>query len=247
LTRKLWALNLVLLFAVVAAAWRLRKDWIAAHLRERALLHQIVKPPLPPPVIFSAPAQPVAAISYADIVQKMLFSKDRNPTVVVPVAPAPAPKPMPPLPLLYGVMNLVDGTTAIMGEKAGAKHRGVRLGDKVGEFTLVAVTRDEITLDWEGKEVTRKIEDMIDRGGAMAGQAETTATNRNTSAAAVATPTPAQPTPVPKGDAAPGVDLGNGKRSCNAGDTSPAGTQSGGFRKALYPTPFGNACQWEPM
>ncbi len=245
MTHRLWALNAVLLLAVGAAAWRLREDWIVAHLRERALLHQTVKPPLPPPVIFNKPVEPVAAIGYADIVQKMLFSKDRNPTVVIPAAPPPAPKPMPPLPLLYGVMNLVDGTTAIMSEKTGAKHRGVRLGDKVGEFTLVAVTRDEITLEWDGKEITKTLEEMIDRGGPASGPPDTAASHATPAAAQA----PAQPhhAAPPKGDAAPGVDLGNGKRSCNAGDTSPAGTQSGGFRKALYPTPFGNACQWEPL
>jgi len=245
LTGKLWALNLVLLLAVGAATWRLREDWKGARLREQALLHQTVKPPLPPPVIFTRPAQPVAAISYADIVQKMLFSKDRNPTVVIPVAPPPPPKPMPPLPVLYGVMNLLDGTTAIMSEKTGAKHRGVRLGDKVGEFTLVALTRDEITLEWEGKEITKSLDEMIDRSGLASGPPEA-ATQRATAGAASA-PAPPQPAPQPRGDAAPGVDLGNGKRSCNQGDTSPAGTQSGGFRKTKYPTPFGDACQWAPI
>lgn len=241
MTRRLWALNLVLLLSVGVAAWRLRKDWIAARLRERSLLHQTVKPPLPPPVIFTNPAEPVQAISYAEIVQKMLFSKDRNPTVVVAVAPPPAPKPMPPLPLLYGVMNLLDGTTAIMSEKTGAKHRGVRLGDKVGEFTLVAVTRDEITLDWDGKEITKKIEEMIDRGGTASGPPD--AHPAPATAQAAAPPPKAQP----KGEAVPGADLGNGKRSCNAGDESPDGTKSGGFVKKLYPMPFGNMCQWVPM
>ena len=245
-------MNFVLLLAVGAATWRLREDWIAARVRERALLHQTVKPLLPPPVIFTKPVEPVVATSYAEIVQKMLFSKDRNPTVVIPVAPPPAPKPMPPLPLLYGVMNLVDGTTAIMSEKAGAKHRGVRLGEKVGEFTLVAVTRDEITLDWEGKEINKRIEEMIDRGAPASGPPPPGPPNgsRPTSGPAPANsaqPQPPPPQPPPKGEAAPGSDIGNGKRACNAGDTSPAGTQSGGFRKALYPTPFGNACQWEPL
>lgn len=246
MTRRLWVLNFVLLLAVGAATWRLREDWIAARLRERALLHQTVKPLLPPPVLFTKPAEPVAAISYADIVQKMLFSKDRNPTVVIPVAPPPAPKPMPPLPLLYGVMNLVDGTTVIMSEKTGAKHRGIRLGEKVGEFTLVAVTRDDITLDWEGKEITKRLEEIIDRGGPASGPAPSgpSDASRPTSAAAP-NPVQPQPPPPPKGEAAPGSDIGNGKRACNAGDTSPAGTESGGYRKKLYPTPFGDACQWE--
>lgn len=249
MTRKLWVLNLVLLLAIGAGAWRLRQDWAAARLRERLLLHRAVKPPLPPPVIFSKPADPVLAVSYADIVQKMLFSKDRNPVVVVPVAAPPAPKPMPPLPLLFGVMNLVDGTTAIMSEKTGAKHRGVRLGDKVGEFTLVAVSRDEITLEWEDKEVTKNIEDMIDRGAAPAATpAEGAGTHVTVGAGPPSSLTPStQTSPTKAAEAAPGANVGNGKRACSPGDSSPAGTQSGGFRKVIYPTPFGDGCQWEPL
>ena len=73
-----------------------------------------------PKSMVSAPAgpriEPVLATRYAEIAEKMLFAKDRNPTVVVEVKPE-APKPMPKLPALYGVMNLLDGTTAIMSEK----------------------------------------------------------------------------------------------------------------------------------
>src|SRR5713226_56381 len=142
-------LDLALLAGIVAAVWQLRQDWLNARLREQGMAHHGVT--AAPPVSISHPSlEPVIATSYAEIAQKMLFSKDRNPEVVVEVVP-PAPKPMPPLPLLYGVMNLVDGTTVIMSEKSGATHQGVRPGDKVGQFTLVAVNNQEITLEWDGK------------------------------------------------------------------------------------------------
>ncbi len=239
--RKLLVLDLVLLATIAAEAWRLREAWTSARAREQTLLHRPVKPlaaaPLPP----DKPVEPATASSYAAVAEKMLFSKDRNPTVLVEVAPPPPPKPMPPLPLLYGVMNLSDGTTAIMSEKAGARHQGVQPGDKVGDFTLVAVDGKEITLEWDGKPLTKKVEEMIDRSGPPA-PADATSV-RNTPAVASAAPPP----PRPVGEAAPGVDVGNRLRACQPGDTSPAGTVSGSFRKVVTTSPFGESCRWEPL
>lgn len=238
--RRLLLLNLVLLVAVTSAAWRLRQDWLAARAREQALLRRQAKPLPPPPVMFSKPVEPVMAASYADIAQKMLFSKDRNPNVVVEVKP---PKPMPPLPLLYGVMDLPDGTTAVMAEKSGARHMGVRLGDKVGEFTLLAVSREDITLEWDGKPLIKKIDELIDRAGVPQPASEG---NMQRGA-----PSPMQSSAQldikPSGKPEPGVDVGNGTHACQPGDTSPKGTVSGGFRKEVTPTPFGDSCRWVPM
>ena len=242
MTRKLLLLNFVLLVAVGAAAWRLREDWLAARAREQALLHRRVTPPPLPPVTLTKPAEPVLAASYADIAQKMLFAKDRNPNVVVDVKPVPV-KPMPPLPLLYGVMHLPDGATAIMSEKSGGRHRGVRPGEKVGEFTLLDVSLDDITLEWDGKQMVKKIDDLIDRAGPPQPAAEAN-TPRATPAAAQST---AQLSPQPQGKPEPGKEMNDRMRACQAGDTSPAGTVSGGFRKLVTATPFGSQCRWEPM
>jgi hypothetical protein len=243
LTRKLLLLNLVLLVAVGAAGWRLRQDWLAARAREQALLHRQVTPPPPPPVIFSKPAEPVSAAAYADIAQKMLFSKDRNPTVVVEVKAAPA-KPMPPLPLLYGVMNLPDGATAVMSEKVGSRHRGVRPGEKVGEFTLLAVSREDITLEWDGKQMVKKIDELLDR----AGPPEAAPDGATPRATAQAAPSSTQlSSQSPPGKPEPGQQMNDRMRACQPNDPSPAGTVAGGFRKLVTPTPFGSQCRWEPI
>ena len=242
MTRKLLVLNLVLVLAVAAAAWRLRQDWLAARAREQALLHRQVKPQPAPPVILSKPIDPVMAASYADIAQKMLFSKDRNPDVVIEARPEPPLKPMPPLPLLYGVMNLPDGATAIMSETGGARHLGVRAGDKVGEFKLLDVSSEDITLEWEGKELVKRVDELIDRSGPQAVSEAPTPR-----AAAPAAQAQAQAQPTPKGDASPGAELNNRIRACQPGDASPAGTVSNGFRKVVSTTPFGNQCRWEPL
>ena len=243
MTRRLLILNLVLLVALAAAGWRLRRDWLAARAREQGFLHQAVKPRPVQLVTPSKPAEPVTATSYAEIADKMLFTKDRNPTVVVEAAPPPPPKPMPPLPLLYGVMNLLNGTTAIMGEKVGAKHQGVRPGDQIGDFTLVAISKEEITLDWEGKPVTKKIDEMIDRTETPQAVAGSSAQRETASAPSKAPPAKSERAAEP----APGVDVGNRLKACQRGDVSPAGTVSGGYRKVVSTTPFGESCRWEPL
>jgi hypothetical protein len=129
-----------------------------------------------------------------------------------------------------------------MSEKVNTEHQGVRTGEKVGEFTLVAVTRDEITLEWDGKQITKPIDEMIDRA-AKEPASPPPATPRGQPSAAASTPSQ----PAQKADAAPGVEVGKGMRSCQQGDTSPAGTVSGGYRKVVSATPFGMQCHWEQM
>lgn len=237
--RKLLALDLALIAAIGAACWRLRVDWLALRARDVKLRQLSVRPGRPMEMNVAPPPQPVAAVRYAEIAQKMLFSKDRNPDVAVEPPKEPPPKQMPPLPLLYGVLNLMDSTTVVMSEKASAPHQGVRLGQQIGEFTLVAVNRDEITFEWDGKPVTKRIDEMLVREPAPAASVNNTTPR---------TPTPsASQAPPPKADAAPGADVGNGIKACQPGDSSPAGTVSGGYRKSVATTPFGASCRWEPI
>ncbi|HXI40807.1 MAG TPA: hypothetical protein VNH83_12550 [Bryobacteraceae bacterium] len=239
---KLLLLNAVLLVAIGAGVWRLREAWVAVRTREQAVLGRRMAPRSVDNATPDPRIEPVLATSYANIAEKMLFAKDRNPTVVVEVKPE-VPKPMPKLPALYGVMNLLDGTTAIMSEKPDLKHVGVRPGDKIGEFTLVAVNRDEITLAWEGKEVTRKIDEMIDRAGPAQAPSVGVATRPKPVNGVVA---PSQE-PQKKGEPVPGVEVAKGIRACQPGDASPAGTVADGYKKLVTPTPFGDSCRWVPQ
>jgi len=241
--RKLVILDLVLVIAAGAVVWRLRDDWLAARARELAVLQKQIRPTPLPPMVASPNVPPVAAASYAVIAEKMLFAKDRNPNVVVEAVAAP-PKPMPALPVFYGVMNVLDDTAAIMSEKTGARHQSVRPGDNIGPFKLIAIDREEITLEWEGKDVTRKVEELIDRSTPEPPAAGNSAP-RNQSG----TPAPpgAAAAPAKVATAEPGVDVGNHLRACQAGDTSPPGTVSGSYKKVVTPTPFGDSCRWEPI
>jgi hypothetical protein len=239
LRRKLLFLNLALLVVAALLGWRLRADWLAAKARADALRKQQTLPLPAPPYTPVPPLQPVMASGYADIAQNNLFSKDRNPTIVIETTPPPPPKPMPALPVLYGVMNLGDGPTAILAEKAGTLHQGVRAGERIGAFKLVSVSTQTIVFDWDGKLVERKVDELVQKSAPPPPEAD---------ARAKAAPTQAPPPkPQPQGRAEPGVDIGNGIKACQPGDASPAGTVVQGMRKVVSATPFGESCRWEPV
>ena len=233
--RKLLLANLALLAAAVGGAVHLRREWAEARTREQAVLGKRLKPAPAPRMAAQPAAEAVKATVYSDIAQKMLFSKDRNPTVVVEPPPPPKVVPVPPLPLFHGVVNLGDGPIAIMSLGKGP-HRDFQPGDQVGEFTLVAVEDEELVLEWKGKTIRKRFDEILDRG-APAPQA-----GGPTAAAAAAAQAPKPVTPAP---AEPGADLAGGMRACQAGDSSPAGTVADGMRKVIKPTPFGSRCYWE--
>ena len=191
---------------------------------------------LPPPPYAPLPAaKPVTAASYAEIVEKNLFSADRNPTIVVEVAP---PKPMPELPVFYGVMDLGDGTMAIMSAKSGQSAREIHLGEKVGEFTLLAASRDEVMLEWDGKKITKKTSELVAKASGPNAAAEAPAAADNSRPAPAASK-------VVAAESGPGADIGAGFRACGLGDTTPSGTVKDGMKKVVVITPFGPSCHWE--
>jgi hypothetical protein len=239
LRRRLWLLDITLLVLVIFAATALRQRWIAALAREQALLKRIVPAPAGPSIGPLSAQAPTVAAQYLEVAQKMVFSRDRNPNVILdPPAPEPPPKPVPPLPVAYGVMNLGEGPTAILSEKPGAQHRGYRAGEKIGEFKLVALNNQELVLEWEGKYLKRRIEELADRRPTVEArpeQTEQTPAPQAQSATAGA----------PKGPGA--TDMGNSTRACVPGDNTPAGTVQDGLRKVVNKTPFGESCRWEPV
>ena len=239
--RKLVLVNLALLALIGIAGWRLRGEWLAARAREQAVFGEAPRPQPSPPAPPLQPVKPLVAADYSEIAQKMLFARDRNPNLVLEIGPA---KPMPPLPVLYGVVDLGDGTTAILSEKSGAPHRAVLPGQKVGEFNLAAVNHEEIVLEWEGGKVTKKLADLIDRSAGRAA-ASPEATPRLPSAPAAASTTTITVTPAAV-KTGPGEPMGGELRACVAGDTSPSGTVVEGMRKLVTESLFGKVCRWEP-
>jgi hypothetical protein len=237
--RKLIWLNLVLAGLLVAAGLKIRDEWTQRQQKREAVKQRTLKSVPPPTVDTPAAPVPVTAANYSDIAQKMLFNKERNPNIQVEVPPAPV-KPMPPLPLLRGVMGLPSGTLALMSIDAKAPGVGVKVGDKIGQFTLAALSADEISLKWEDKTVTKSVLEMIHHAQEQPAPANAPAVAQTAGAA-----------PPPSGQngkpLAPITGSADGIKSCVPGDTAPAGTVTDGYRKVVTATPFGSSCRWEPV
>ena len=228
--KKLILLDLALAVVVFVLVGQVRDKWAEAQKRSDVMFGKALKQ-LPPPPYSPLPAVPaVTAAVYSAVALKYPFSPDRNPTVIVE---PPKEAPMPPLPIYYGMMTLSEGQTAIMSAKTGEPSHGVRFGEKVGEFTLLAVENDEVTLEWNGKTVTKKFSELRPHADVRA------VTTR-----AEAAPRAAQPAGA-RAESGPWDEIGPGMRACRPGDDSPAGTQKDGWRKVLVATPMGNGCHWE--
>jgi hypothetical protein len=237
MNRKLWLLNLLLLLGIGLIARELHSNWKAAREREQKALNRKVEPAKAPPPVSIPPPVTVQAAGYIDIAQQMLFSKDRNPTVVVEQK-VEAPKPQPPLPKFFGVMDLGDGPLAILSEGAG-RQKPFKVGDQVADYKLLAIGTDTLTFRWDEKDIVKKFSELQDRSGDPVVS--------DTRAAAPAAAAPPPPPPATPARAGPGADMGSGLAACVANDSSPAGTVVDGKRKVVSQSPFGSVCRWEPV
>ena len=236
MNRKLWVLNFVLIGVVAWAGVAFRNQWRATKARETTVLAARVKPGPPPPFTPLPVEPPMSASAYAQIAMRTLFDPSRNPNVVVELPPPPAPPVMPPLPLCYGVMNLGDGTgaAAILAENEKSAHQYLHPGATIGQFKLIDVNADEIILEWNGKQIRKPV---IELAGSSSSEA---------AAQPQQVETPVS-TPAPQMKAGPGEDMGQGFKRCFMNDGLADGTVQEGYRKAVYKTPFGSACRWEPV
>jgi hypothetical protein len=243
MNRKILALNIGLLVLLGTLGWMLRVHWREARARELATLSKAPRGSalLPPP----SPVPPEAAVpaNYLDVAQKTLFSKDRNPNVIVEVAPPPPPKveePPPPRPYYFGQMGLGPQPVAFLSNEKGAQ-KGFRVGDDVGPFKLVAFNRDTITFEWNGKELKYPLSELKPKEAVVAQQ------QQQNPAAVAAKIIPSGPI-IGMEDRNQVLGIPNGEiRSCVPGDKSPSGTVKDGFRKSIVSGPFGPMCQWEPI
>ena len=244
MTRRLAAFNLLLIVLIALACWRMRMVWVE---REQASIRFFTAPvtPLPAPVVLvpDAPAK-VNAVAYFDIAQQLMFSRDRNPTVIVEVV---EPKPMPALPLYYGMINWGEGPKVVLAQAQGGVQRSYRPGQQVGDFKLVAIEPAGLVFEWDGKRVARTY-------GPLRDTKPPNVVRTTTTQSASAQPTPQAPRAAPaatsiSGSATtgPAADKGAATRSCQPGDSSPAGTVVDGYRKVLANSPFGQSCYWEKV
>jgi hypothetical protein len=244
LNRKLILLNLVLIALAVTLVWVLRARRMEVRAHERAVLAQAakVRPVLPPPPAIAP--KPVMPAEYIEVAQKMLFSKDRNPNVIVEVPPRKPDPPMPPLPQYHGQMAMFGDPVIFMSTAdASGSQKSYRAGDKIGPFEIVSFDREKITLTWETKTVERKLSELAPK------EAPREALVAAPAAAPRAAATSLAPTVKAIGAAEPtlGADMGGGFHGCVTGDTSPNGTVKDGYKKIMTLTPFGASCHWEQV
>jgi hypothetical protein len=266
--KKVLLLNLALLALAGLLFWQLRLRRQQAEMHERAVLLKnaqariLLAPPAPTPV------PPVAPAEYIDSVQKMLFSKDRNPNVIVdpPPAPKPAPPPppMPALPRYYGQIHFGGDPVVILSTATSSAQKSYAVGEKITvddpackniekehpgicDFKLLAFDKDSITFEWNGQEVDKKLTDLKSKDAQPPQQV----------AAAAPPPPPPQSSSVTSIGAessannpppAVGNDMGGGLHACtNPDDGSPSGTVVGGYRKVINQGLMGKSCYWEQV
>ncbi len=194
---KLIALNVVLVAGIGILAWQVNAGWKQAAAERAANLNVRVRPVTVAPAVPQPKPEGATPAQYARVAENNLFSSDRNPTVVIEPEKKEAPKPMPSLPVVYGVMGLPSGVKAIMAEKPGQDSRGIRVGDTIGEFKVLALDTQNIKFEWNGKEIARKIDDLVDRSNPRAGGSNNSGPAAPPPAAPSATAAPPPPPNAP--------------------------------------------------
>jgi hypothetical protein len=250
--RSILFLNLLLLAGLVMGGMELRRRWKEARDREKVVLavRPVSSTPTPPAALaLPTTQQKLQPAQYSEVADRFLFARDRNPVVVIEKKPEPPPKVMPDFPKVYGVMDVGFGPTVFISS-GGEKQQGHKLGDKIGDFILRAATQKEVTFEWEGKQITKLIDELRPKvassqemaNNGYGGAPETQRMNSNVNSVPVAAPPPTPPKDVRP---APGQDIGMGRKGCIPGDNSPAGTVVDGYKKVSYAYAFGPICYWE--
>ncbi len=240
---RLLLLNLLLLAACIGAAWRLKVQHEQHERRRSAFLGATVPAPPAPAVALPTPPPQISAAGYFLAAEKLLLSRDRNPTVIVEVA---QPKPVPPLPLYFGAMNFGDGPRVILA-LPGKPQKSYVAGDKVGDFVLSAIEPSGLVFQWEDRTLRKRYDELRPMREApeetpqLAGGAQPTQPMPAQTVSSVATVNTIQEV---KG---PGGEAGENLRYCQPGDSTPPGTIMDGYRKVVKRSPFGQQCLWEKV
>ena len=225
---RLIALNVLLVAGIGLLAWQLNARWKQAEAERQANLNVRIKTVTVPPVTPAPRPESATPAQYAQVAEKNLFSNDRNPTVVIEPVKVDPPKPMPALPVVYGVLGLPSGVKAIMAEKPGQQSRSIRTGDTIGEFKVLALDAQNVKFDWNGKEISKRIDELVDRSNPVGANGQP-----NSGPAAPPPPPPvAAATPPANPNAPPANSTPNQ-------DGSYSETDKDGKKWILTRTPFG--------
>jgi hypothetical protein len=244
---RLFLLNVLLLAGIAMATLYLLELRDEAGRREEMVRESAPKLPAAKGTTAAPLPERTVAANYLDVAARLLFSKDRNPTVII--APPPEKK-QPEMPVAYGVLMVADPPIIMMSAKKGQAQKGYRMGEKIGDFKIVQFDSRTIVLDWDGEKITKKLADLADRdaqtAALLAGQNQQNVAAAPAAPAAGSTQVLSQPAAEAK-QSGPGMDTGGGVRACAPGDTTPPGTVQDGYRKIVSESPFGKVCRWEQV
>ena len=183
---------------------------------------------------------------YIAVVDRLLFSKDRNPIVTVELPP-PEVADRPDLPLFIGLMDLGNGPIALMASDSKETPKPVARGEKVGEFTFVEAHEDSITFQWQDETIE------VSQAELKGSPIQAAGTSQNLRRSAAVRPPAASTTrlgPQREGQVGGRYNIGPelagrpGVHGSDPKDTSPHGTEQEGFVKTVKKTPFGSQSWW---
>ncbi len=245
MSRNLVLLNLLLLAVLVAVATELYSR--ASQARQRYDVFERTGPGQPAPAR-SRPAKPLAVrpSNYMAVVDRLLFSKDRNPIVTVEV-PVPEVADRPGLPHFIGLMDLGEGPIALMAPDLKATPKPVARGEKVGEFTFVEARGDSIIFQWQDETIEVS---QAELKGSPAQAADASSGPRRSGAARPQPGSTARLGPQREGQVGGQYNIGPelagraGVYAADPKDASPHGTEQGNFVKTVKKTPFGSQSWW---
>jgi hypothetical protein len=252
--RKLLLINTVLFGVLVLGASELYSRWLQAEGRYVRVETAERVVPLPE---YPAPGERpvVRPVEYMPVVDRMLFTKDRNPIVEVVVEETPVVQ-RPDLPLLAGLADFGDGPRALMAAGEG-NPEWIKVGGKVGAFTFGGIEGPNVKLSWNGEPFTVTQEQLagniVRREKPKKPGSRPPATPAQGGAPGPAQPLGANAANAPQnigGEYKIGKELRPGVHSVDPGDKSPDGTtfkNSDGstFVKTVRRTPFGSQSWWE--
>ena len=161
MNRKLLILDVVLGAGVIYGGFQLHSRVGGRPRRGRPRCQGRLPKAGPMPAVAPLPQEPAVLPSgYKDIAVNTLFDPSRNPELPVdPPPPPPPPKEPPPLPDFHGMMDFGDpqGPIALITEPDEPGHEEVHAGEMIGEFKLVAFNRQEMTLEWDGRIIHKRL------------------------------------------------------------------------------------------
>lgn len=244
MTRRLLLLNALLAGMFILGAAELYRQVVESNGRYERL-EAFTDPKQPPEFPAAVEPGPIRPADFMPVVDRLLFSRDRNAEVVVETAEVEV-APRPPLPQLSGLVDFGSGPSALMTASSAQSPSWLAVGDKVGDFVYEGVEGENIKLKWKEESFTATREQL-----SQAPEPKPRATGRGEGR-------PVRPgRPQAAGPAKPadlagvgqdnrvGPEIGPGRYAVVRGDTSPVGTEHNGLVKQERKTPFGSSYWWE--